>query len=147
VNNLLIKYSDGGVSELSKNRNASSHKVQILKIKLSEVTHLHGSLHKLHCFNCRTPYTFSAGILDESEGGRRVEPPVCNEYRGPIRSGVVWVGESSQELEKCIFIYPEALARLRERLGRLNDFSESTSIARASAITQQLAAGLSARIS
>lgn len=57
------------------------------------VTHLHGSLHKPRCFNCGTPYTFPAGIPDEPEGGRRVEPPICAECHGPIRPGVVWFGE------------------------------------------------------
>jgi NAD-dependent deacetylase len=59
------------------------------------VTHLHGSLHKPRCFNCGSPYSFPAGIPDEPEGGRRVEPPVCSECHGPIRPGIVWFGEQS----------------------------------------------------
>jgi NAD-dependent deacetylase len=58
------------------------------------VTHLHGSLHKPRCFDCGSPFTFPAGIPDEPDGGRRLEPPVCENCNGAVRPGVVWFGES-----------------------------------------------------
>ena len=58
-----------------------------------DVLHVHGSLHAPRCFACSRPYPFPAGIPDEPEGGRRINPPVCALCGGSIRPGVVWFGE------------------------------------------------------
>lgn len=58
-----------------------------------DVLHVHGSLHAPCCFACGEPYTFSTGIPDEPEGGRRLKPPICVRCGGSIRPGVVWFGE------------------------------------------------------
>lgn len=60
----------------------------------SEVIHLHGSLHRPHCFACRRPYELPPGIPDEPASGRRLMPPRCTHCNGYIRPGVVWFGES-----------------------------------------------------
>lgn len=62
-----------------------------------DVTHLHGSLHHPRCSDCATPYTLSADIPDEPEGGRRLAPPRCCQCGGYVRPGVVWFGESLPE--------------------------------------------------
>ncbi len=59
----------------------------------TEVIHLHGSLHAPRCATCGTAHIFSAEIAQEPEGGRRLNPPVCNQCSGFIRPGVVWFGE------------------------------------------------------
>lgn len=58
-----------------------------------DVLHLHGSLHAPRCFACDRPASFSEGIPDEPEGGRRLKPPVCTHCGGSIRPGVVWFNE------------------------------------------------------
>lgn len=58
------------------------------------VIHLHGSLHKPHCFDCGRPPAKALGMPLEPEGGRRVEPPRCKHCGGMLRPGVVWFGES-----------------------------------------------------
>ena len=63
-----------------------------------DVIHLHGRLHKPFCFACKRPYEYPAGIPDEPEGGRRIEPPRCR-CGGRIRPGVVWFGESLPDIE------------------------------------------------
>ena len=57
------------------------------------VLHLHGSLHSPRCFACARPFSFSDGIPDEPDGGRRLKPPVCAHCGGFIRPGVVWFNE------------------------------------------------------
>jgi NAD-dependent deacetylase len=60
----------------------------------SDVIHLHGSLHAPRCFNCGKAPASPAGMPDEPEGGRRLEPPRCSACNGRLRPGVVWFGES-----------------------------------------------------
>lgn len=61
------------------------------------VIHLHGSLHKPRCCYCENPYQYPEGIPNEPEGGRRVEPPKCENCGHTVRPGVVWFGESLPE--------------------------------------------------
>jgi NAD-dependent deacetylase len=61
------------------------------------VIHLHGSLHHPRCFACNRPHPYPAGIPEEPEGGRRLEPPRCGHCGGRIRPGVVWFGEALPE--------------------------------------------------
>lgn len=58
------------------------------------LAHLHGQINRPLCFNCGMPTTYPAGIPDEPEEGRRIEPPRCGTCGGPIRPGVVWFGET-----------------------------------------------------
>ena len=60
----------------------------------TNVLHLHGSLHAPRCFDCGRPHVFPAGIPDEPEGGRRIDPPRCAQCGGNVRPGVVWFGET-----------------------------------------------------
>ncbi|NJD07795.1 MAG: NAD-dependent deacylase [Methylococcaceae bacterium] len=62
-----------------------------------DIIHLHGSIHQPRCFACARPYAYPAGIPDEPEGGRRIEPPRCSHCNGRIRPGVVWFNESLPE--------------------------------------------------
>lgn len=70
-----------------------------------DVIHLHGSLHHPRCFDCGRERDSPLGIPDEPEGGRSLEPPVCEHCGGRLRPGVVWFGES---------LPPEALASAYE---------------------------------
>jgi NAD-dependent deacetylase len=63
------------------------------------VVHLHGRLLHPFCFACRRPYSYQPGILEEPEGGRKIEPPRCGHCGGRIRPGVVWFGESLPDVE------------------------------------------------
>lgn len=63
------------------------------------VLHLHGSLHHPRCFNCGQAHTFATGVPEESEGGRRLSPPVCAKCGGHVRPGVVWFGEDLPQRE------------------------------------------------
>ena len=64
-----------------------------------EVLHLHGRLDKPFCIGCRRPGEYPAGIPDEPEGGRHLEPPRCIHCGGYLRPGVVWFGEALPEAE------------------------------------------------
>ncbi len=59
----------------------------------TDVLHLHGSLHRPRCATCGHAHHLPAAIPDEPEGGRRLNPPVCDQCGGPVRPGVVWFGE------------------------------------------------------
>ncbi len=59
-----------------------------------DVIHLHGSFFTPRCFACARPHTFPPGEPEESEAGRRLEPPRCGHCNGRIRPGVVWFGET-----------------------------------------------------
>jgi NAD-dependent deacetylase len=61
------------------------------------LAHLHGEISKPLCFDCGLPTNYPAGIPDEPEAGRRIEPPRCGTCGGAIRPGVVWFGESLPE--------------------------------------------------
>lgn len=65
------------------------------------VTHLHGSSFAPRCFACGRPAEAgaSATVADESEGGRRLQPPRCDHCNGRIRPGVVWFGEALPQEE------------------------------------------------
>ena len=63
------------------------------------VLHLHGTLTKPICADCRHPFSLSPEVPDEPEGGRRVEPPRCSQCGGRIRPGVVWFGEQLPKRE------------------------------------------------
>lgn len=58
------------------------------------VLHLHGRINSPVCFRCRRPYEYPAGIPNEPEGGRQLEPPRCKTCNSKIRPGAVWFGES-----------------------------------------------------
>jgi NAD-dependent deacetylase len=60
----------------------------------SAPVHLHGRINRPYCFSCGEPFTYAAGITEEPEGGRRLDPPRCAKCGGLIRPGVVWFGES-----------------------------------------------------
>lgn len=64
-----------------------------------QVLHLHGSLARPYCEDCRSLYVFPSVVPDLPVGGARVEPPRCTTCGGRIRPGVVWFGESLPELE------------------------------------------------
>ena len=57
------------------------------------VVHLHGSLHRPRCFDCRRPFAGLAEAPQEPAEGRRLEPPRCPHCGGRVRPGVVWFGE------------------------------------------------------
>ncbi|QRY82446.1 NAD-dependent deacylase [Pseudomonas sp. PDNC002] len=59
-----------------------------------DVTHLHGQLERPRCFKCQREPDAPLPVPDESEAGRRVQPPTCLHCGGPLRPGVVWFGES-----------------------------------------------------
>ena len=101
------------------------------------VLHLHGSLQSPRCFACARPFSFSDGIPDEPDGGRRLKPPVCAHCGGNIRPGVVWFNEglspdiwkaAEQAVRACDvlltigtsgMVYPAAgLTELAQRLGK-----------------------------
>ncbi|MDO8264130.1 MAG: NAD-dependent deacylase [Gallionella sp.] len=64
-----------------------------------DVLHLHGRLLKPFCFACKRSHELPAGIPNEPEGGRRVDPPWCSHCGGHIRPGVVWFGEMLPDIE------------------------------------------------
>jgi NAD-dependent deacetylase len=59
-----------------------------------DVTHLHGTLQSPRCTRCGQAHEFPAGIPQEPDGGRRIEPPKCTRCGSRVRPGVVWFGES-----------------------------------------------------
>lgn len=61
------------------------------------LAHLHGQINKPLCFDCGLPTNYPAGIPNEPEEGRRIDPPRCGTCGGAIRPGVVWFGESLPE--------------------------------------------------
>lgn len=61
------------------------------------LAHLHGQISKPLCFDCGLPTNYPAGIPNEPEEGRRIDPPRCGTCGGAIRPGVVWFGESLPE--------------------------------------------------
>lgn len=63
------------------------------------IVHLHGQLARPRCFACGHPFEHPPGIPDEPEGGRCLEPPVCEKCGGNIRPGVVWFGEAMPDFE------------------------------------------------
>lgn len=60
----------------------------------TRVLHLHGELEATRCVRCGSPFELPAGIPEEPEGGRRIEPPRCASCGDRVRPGVVWFGES-----------------------------------------------------
>ena len=60
----------------------------------TRVLQLHGNLEATRCVRCAAPFTLPAGIPQEPEGGRRIEPPRCASCGDRVRPGVVWFGES-----------------------------------------------------
>ena len=58
-----------------------------------DVIHLHGSFFTPRCFACERPFSLQHDESNESDTGRRLEPPRCCHCNGRIRPGVVWFGE------------------------------------------------------
>jgi NAD-dependent deacetylase len=58
------------------------------------VRHLHGTLQSPRCSGCGWAYTFPAGLPEEPDGSRKLEPPRCPRCDARVRPGVVWFGES-----------------------------------------------------
>ncbi|CAJ1495127.1 NAD-dependent deacylase [[Mycobacterium] kokjensenii] len=56
----------------------------------STVHHVHGSMFKFFCQDCRVPYTEQLPVMKEPE--LEVAPPVCD-CGGLVRPDIVWFGE------------------------------------------------------
>ena len=63
------------------------------------VHHLHGTLARPFCADCRQLHVLPEGIPDEPPNGRRLPPPRCAACGGKVRPGVVWFGEMLPERE------------------------------------------------
>jgi NAD-dependent deacetylase len=85
---------------------ARTHQVELVTQNVDDLheragsqvlSHVHGSLFALRCFDCGHPHASPLLPLSAEAVPQRLAPPVCEACGGQIRPGVVWFGEALPE--------------------------------------------------